>query len=79
MLKQAMVFGAVCTEVVSEFHSSNPVIGNFIYFQLYLNCLEKSKVKKKGAGNGLKNCLDKLKMLACLIYLYVLCNIAELS
>ena len=27
-------------------------IGSFIYFQLYKKCVEKTKIKKKEAGNG---------------------------
>ena len=35
-----------------EIRGSNRVIGNFIYFQLYLNCNEKTKINKKEAGIG---------------------------
>ena len=31
---------------------SNPDIGTFIFYQLYLNCVEKTKIKKKETGNG---------------------------
>ena len=36
-----------------EINGSNPVIGNIIYYKLYLkNCVEEKKIKKKEAGNG---------------------------
>ena len=33
-----------------EIRSSNPDISNFIYYQLYKNCVEKTKIKKKRLG-----------------------------
>ena len=35
-----------------EFHSSNPVIGKIFIEHITVNCIEKTKIKKKEAGNG---------------------------
>ena len=35
-----------------EIRGSNPVIGNFIYYQLRKKCVEKREIKKKEAKNG---------------------------
>ena len=37
---------------IPEVHGSNPVIGKNLYLTITVNCIEKSKIKKKEAGNG---------------------------
>ena len=35
---------------IPEVSGSNPVIGKKIYWTLTVNCIEKTKIKKKGSG-----------------------------
>ena len=37
---------------IPEVHGSNPVIGKIFQHLFTVNCIEKTKIKKKGAGNG---------------------------
>ena len=37
---------------ISEVRGSNPVIGKNLYRTFTVNCIEKTKIKKKEAGNG---------------------------
>ena len=37
---------------IPEVRGSNPVIGNNLYWTFTVNCFEKTKIKKKEAGNG---------------------------
>ena len=46
--------GSVGRAVASdpEVHGSNPVIGKIYIEHFTVNCIEKTKIKKKQAGNG---------------------------
>ena len=46
---------------ILEVHCSNPVIGKIFIEHFTVNCIEKTKIKEKEAGNDhLKNILEKL-------------------
>ena len=38
--------------LIPEVHGSNPVIGKIYIKHFTVNCIEKTKIKKKQAGNG---------------------------
>ena len=37
---------------IPEIRGSNPVIGKLIFINCFKNCIEKTKIKEKEAGNG---------------------------